>query len=373
MCTPFKSGYALTIGVGADLPNTVDDAQGLTDILKDEGRCAYPAEQVHTRTGENATRKAILTALDQLAQSTDPQSTAVVYFSGHGYRARASIGICVNLRPAMATSLTTVGQVDRGSSNHISIRTSFPQAFGSPALDNLSGLPAAQGDLHHLQLSLDTFLKRALPGARPTLSAKSAVKFTHMASIGEAYYLLPHGYDVERLSETAISGAEFTEKLRAIPARKLLVLLDCCHAGGIGDAKAPGLELTKSPLPPEAASLLAEGSGRVLIASSQEDELSFAGRPYSAFTLALTRRWRVRGWRRRTATCAWLTWRSTPARWCPDARETASIPFSTSSTPITSCWPTTPGATSSPRVCPSTWSRKSSQSRVLGAGSAKRT
>ncbi|NBD36354.1 MAG: DUF499 domain-containing protein [Chloroflexi bacterium] len=32
---------------------------------------------------------------------------------------------------------------------------------------------------------------------------------------------------------------------------------------------------------------LAEGHGRVLIASSQEDELSFAGKPYSAFTLAL--------------------------------------------------------------------------------------
>jgi hypothetical protein len=77
------------------------------------------------------------------------------------------------------------------------------------------------------------------------------------------------------------------DKLHAIPAQKLLVLLDCCHAGGVGDAKAPGLELAKAPLPPEAATLLGEGSGCVLIASSQEDELSFAGKPYSAFTLAL--------------------------------------------------------------------------------------
>jgi len=191
----FEQGHALTIGVGGDLSNTVDDAQGLADILKDSVRCAYPSDQVHTLTGPAADREAILATLDDLAQSTNPQSTAVVYFSGHGYRAKASIG--------------------------------------------------------------------------------------------EAYYLLPHGYDVNRLKTTAISGAEFTEKLRAIPAQKLLVLLDCCHAGGIGDAKAPGLELTKSPLPPEAADLLAEGSGRVLIASSQEDELSFAGKPYSAFTLAL--------------------------------------------------------------------------------------
>jgi hypothetical protein len=44
---------------------------------------------------------------------------------------------------------------------------------------------------------------------------------------------------------------------------------------------------TNSPLPPEALDLFAEGRGRVLIASSKEDEFSFAGKPYSAFTLAL--------------------------------------------------------------------------------------
>lgn len=196
----FDQGYAIVVGAGADLPNTIGDAVGLTEILRDSERCAYPTGQIHLLTGEGASRDAILDALDILAQSTNPQSTALVYFSGHGYRAKASIG--------------------------------------------------------------------------------------------EAYYLLPHAYDVERLSETAISGQEFTEKLRAIPAQKLLLLLDCCHAGGVGappggEAKAPGLELTKSPLPPEAMTLLAEGSGQVLIASSQEDELSFAGKPYSAFTLAL--------------------------------------------------------------------------------------
>lgn len=64
------------------------------------------------------------------------------------------------------------------------------------------------------------------------------------------------------------------------------MLLDCCHAGGVGEAEA-GLSLVKAPLPPEALALLAEGRGRVLIASSRGEELSFAGRPYSAFTLAL--------------------------------------------------------------------------------------
>jgi hypothetical protein len=193
----FTPGHALVVGVGADLPNTVADATGLARILRDPGRCAYPPGQVHLLTGEEADRAAVLSALDALSQLAGAQSTALVYFSGHGYRAQTSIG--------------------------------------------------------------------------------------------EAYYLLHYGYDSRRLSETAINGREFADGLGAIPARKLLVLLDCCHAGGVGGAKAPGagVELTRSPLPPEAMDLLTEGGGRVLIASSQEDELSFAGKPYSAFTLAL--------------------------------------------------------------------------------------
>ena len=191
----FTHGHALVIGMGADLPDTIQDATGLADILTDEERCAYPPKQVSLLTGEKATRAAVLSALDALAHINDPEATVVFYFSGHGYRVTASLG--------------------------------------------------------------------------------------------EFYYLMPFGYDTARLFETAISGDEFTTRLRAIAAQKLLVLLDCCHAGGLTKPEPSGMKLAKAPLPPEAASLLAEGRGRVLIASSQQDEFSFAGHPYSAFTLAL--------------------------------------------------------------------------------------
>ncbi|MEA3307891.1 MAG: caspase family protein [Chloroflexota bacterium] len=115
------------------------------------------------------------------------------------------------------------------------------------------------------------------------------------SSVGEAYYLLPYGYQLTELYRTALSAEEFTAKLAAIPARKMLILLDCCHAGGVGDAKTPGLTLARAPLPPGAVELLAAGRGRVLIASSREDELSYAGRPYSAFTLALIEAFSGRG------------------------------------------------------------------------------
>lgn len=194
MSDTFHNGHALIIGVGADLPNTVDDAVGLANFLKDPDRCAYPAAQVTVLTAEQATRSAVLAALDALTQ-VGSNTTVVVYFSGHGYE------------------VTT--------------------------------------------------------------------------PIGKATYLMPFGYDPQRLYETAVSGQELATKLAAIPAQKLLLLLDCCHAGGLDPAKSPGIGLTKTPLPPEATTLFAQGNGRALLASSQANELSYAGKPYSAFTLAL--------------------------------------------------------------------------------------
>lgn len=193
--TTFEQGYALVVGVGADLPNTMDDARGVAQILKDPERCAYPQDQVQVLTGEAASREAILAGLNQLIQIPDPDATVIVYFSGHGHR------------------------------------------VSSP--------------------------------------------------VGEHYFLIPYGVDISQLNKTAINGTEFAQKLDLIPASKLLILLDCCHAGGVGEVKNLGLTFSKSPLPPETLDLLTEGRGRVVIASSREDEYSYAGKPYSAFTLAL--------------------------------------------------------------------------------------
>jgi hypothetical protein len=96
---------------------------------------------------------------------------------------------------------------------------------------------------------------------------------------------MPFGYDLSDLANTAISGSEFTNHLQAIQAKKLLVLLDCCHAGGQADAKA--LPSVKSPLPSSALNELQRSRGRVIIASSRKDEVSFTGSPYSIFTSAL--------------------------------------------------------------------------------------
>lgn len=100
------------------------------------------------------------------------------------------------------------------------------------------------------------------------------------------YFLVPHGYDPSRL-ETLVTGHEFTSKIEAINARKLVVLLDCCHAGGIPALKATGETLIKSPLPPDLLNVLEAGSGRVVVTSSRESEYSYTGTPYSIFTTCL--------------------------------------------------------------------------------------
>lgn len=195
MAEQFVSGHAVIVGVGADLPTTVQDAEGLGKILCDPERCAYPPDQVRVLTNGKSTRGQVLTALDRLVEVAAEDATVVIYYSGHGYE------------------------------------------VGTP--------------------------------------------------IGTEYFLMPYGYDVKNLPGTAIRGAELTPRIRAIRARRVLLLLDCCHAGGLDPSRSPGVQLTKAPLPAEAQQLLAEGRGLVLVASSRASEKSFAGKPYSAFTLAL--------------------------------------------------------------------------------------
>ena len=58
----FESGHALIIDVSADLPNTIDDARGLADVLKGPTRCAYLLEQAELLTGTATCRSGILQA-----------------------------------------------------------------------------------------------------------------------------------------------------------------------------------------------------------------------------------------------------------------------------------------------------------------------
>ncbi len=184
MAALFTHGYAVVVGVGADLPNTITDADAVAALLKDPERCAYPPDQVRLLTGPQAQRDDVLAALGWLADATrqDPDATAIVYFSGHGMQ--------------------------------------------SP----------------DFRLILYAYRRDDLPG-------------------------------------TTISGVEFTDKLRAVQAARLVVLLDCCYAA----AQA----IPKAPLSSDILAELGRGNGRVVLASSRKYEESLSGSPYSVFTASL--------------------------------------------------------------------------------------
>lgn len=142
-------------------------------------------------------------------------------------------------------------------------------------------------------------IRQALAGLSTRATADSTV-FFYISSHGgrvetgpaAGEYLLPVDTDYsssEAVARTAIAGAEFTESLRAITARKVLVAFDCCHSGGIGqpkDALAPAI---KAGFSEGYYDQLKSGKGRVILASSRDDEYSWVlpGAPNSLFTQQL--------------------------------------------------------------------------------------
>jgi len=98
-------------------------------------------------------------------------------------------------------------------------------------------------------------------------------------------YLCPREANPDDLAHTAVSGDEFSTLLATIPAQKLLVMLDACHAAGSAELKAAdGTIVWKAGLPDDYYEALSQGSGRVVIASSKENQFSYV-RPQGDLSL----------------------------------------------------------------------------------------
>ncbi len=102
-------------------------------------------------------------------------------------------------------------------------------------------------------------------------------------------YLLPVDANYSSgisLAQTAISGTQFTEALQAIPAHKIAVIFDCCHAGGIAQPKDVNGPIIKTGLPESYYDSLQKGGGRVILASCRSTEQSYVqpGAANSLFT-----------------------------------------------------------------------------------------
>ncbi len=209
MTHTFPHGYALLIGVDASqvarwaLPDVAKDVAAVAEVLAHPARCGYPADNIRVVTGSAATRTGILDGLawlaERLAADAGENATAVLYYSGHGWR--------------------------RGE---------------------------------------------------------------------DAYYLLP--YDVREgpgglpQPASALPAADFAAAVADLAPQRLLVLLDCCHAAGLGVKDATGFAGAAFPpallmagekgVAPGAKGLetLAQGAGRAVLSSSQGAQSSYLRR-----------------------------------------------------------------------------------------------
>jgi uncharacterized caspase-like protein len=106
----------------------------------------------------------------------------------------------------------------------------------------------------------------------------------------QGQYLLP--VDVtypgdDELARSAIAGTEFTAALNAIKARRLTVVLDCCHAGGIGEPRdLVSGELVAMGLSDNYLDELKAGTGRVIISATRATDPAYVrhGAKYGVFT-----------------------------------------------------------------------------------------
>lgn len=94
------------------------------------------------------------------------------------------------------------------------------------------------------------------------------------------YYLIPHDVSPLRPAATALAATEFTVALHDIPAQRLLVFIDSCHAEGMASAKdVDQLELppnfSKTAVPEAMITQLKQGTGRAIFTSSRGNQKSW--------------------------------------------------------------------------------------------------
>ncbi len=108
----------------------------------------------------------------------------------------------------------------------------------------------------------------------------------HGGQRGETTYLLPYDCEEKYLGKTAISSRELAAALAPLRSQKVLLVFDCCHAGGLelpagkgSDGSDERADLAPPPVWPglaeEAQAELLQGRGWVLYASSEAGERSY--------------------------------------------------------------------------------------------------
>ncbi len=99
---------------------------------------------------------------------------------------------------------------------------------------------------------------------------------------GESTYLIPYDLDVRDFAATCINFDDLAKKIRAMQAKKAVVILDACHAGGVKPAGARAMASTG--LVRRYLETFRKAEGRALLLSSDESEVSWETAENGVFT-----------------------------------------------------------------------------------------
>jgi hypothetical protein len=94
------------------------------------------------------------------------------------------------------------------------------------------------------------------------------------------YYLIQHDIEPFDVASSALPAQTFTEALRQISAKRLLVFMDCCHAQGMATAKDEPITklpsgLIETAVPKDLVDELKQGEGRAVFTSSRGEQRSW--------------------------------------------------------------------------------------------------
>lgn len=97
---------------------------------------------------------------------------------------------------------------------------------------------------------------------------------------GERYFLIPSDVKPHELTSSALPAEDFIQGLRSLRSRRVLVMIDTCHASRMADAKDPVAAsipkgFTEVPLPKALVEELSAGKGRVVFLSCGEAQSSW--------------------------------------------------------------------------------------------------
>ena len=189
--------------------------------------------------------------------------------------------------------LIGVGSYEHEPEHNVPITVADTRALHEVISDpQFCGYPAGQVTLLHDSTATRAGILAALDDLATRTTADDTVLLFYGGHGWDAtdgtYYLTTHDTQFTPRShiaqskvvlDTGVSEHEFIAKLRAIPAQRVLVIINACYAGSLaptlGDSDPPVLG---QPFPEHASNaLLSTGAGRIIMTACREDQVSFIG------------------------------------------------------------------------------------------------